>query len=70
MALQAEFGDDLLAQFGTQGMWEDVRASIAWLVAAGPPTDEVARLPADEEVDEVLEVSPPVQETVCWSADA
>jgi len=51
-------------------MWEDVRASIARLVAVGPPTDEVACPPADEEADEVHEVSPPVQETVRWSADA
>ena len=50
-------------------MWEDVRASIAWLVVAGPPTDEVVHLPTDKEADEVCEVSPPVQEMVRWSAD-
>ena len=70
MALQAEFGDDSLTEFGTRGMWDDVRASIACLVVAGPPADEATGPPADEEVDEVLEVLPLVQETVRWSADA
>jgi len=70
VALQAEFGDDLLTEFGTRGMWEDVRAFIAQLVAVGPPTDEVVHPPADKEADEACEVSLPVQETVHWSADA
>ena len=68
-ALQVEFGDDSLAEFGTRGMWEDVRACVARLVAAGPPADEAARPSADEEADEVREVSPPAQETVRWSTD-
>ena len=50
-------------------MWEDVRASIVWLVAVGPPADEVVRLPADEEADEVHEVSLLVQEMVRGSTD-
>ena len=51
MTLQAEFGDDSLAEFGMWGMWEDVRASIARLVAAGPPAEEVA--PPQDEVARV-----------------
>ena len=63
MTLQAKFGDDSLAEFGMRGMWEDVRASIAQLVAAGPPAEEVVH-PQDEGVDEIVEVLLPAQEEV------
>ena len=63
MTLQAEFSDDSLAEFGTRGMWEDVQASIARLVAAGPPAEEVAP-PQDEVADEIVEVPPPAHEEV------
>jgi len=49
-------------------MWEDVRASIAWLVVAGPPVagppvEEAVHL-QDKVVDKVVEVPLPVQEEV------
>ena len=62
-ALQAEFGDDSLAEFGTRGMWEDVRACVARLVAVGPPAEEGAH-PQDEVADEIVEVPPPAHEEV------
>jgi len=60
--LQGEFGEDLLMEHGTHGMWDDVRASIARLVVAGPPVEGAAWLQDEEEIVEVL---PPGQEEVC-----
>ena len=61
--LQGEFSKDSLAEHSTHGMWDDMRASIARLVAAGPPMEDAARL-QDKEVDKIMEVSPLGQEEV------
>jgi hypothetical protein len=52
---------------GVRGLWDDVSANLARLVAAGPPAEEAAMLP-EAEAEEVETTLLPAQEQVSTTA--
>jgi len=61
--LQGEFSEGTLADVGTRGLWDDISANLARLMAIGPPAEELM-ISREVEGSDVEEVRPQAQEKV------